>query len=741
MIKPIDFLDHFDKAAGTIGFIATYEFNPQFFERRLLAKRGFGSAERVVVFMDRGRYQELIATGLSVSGFNRRYLVVPIDRTPYVFHPKLYLALSTTRVDAAVGSNNCTNAGIAYNVETCSTFAVKAEKAEADDADARSVIRQVFDAMREFAADAGPLHDTLEKEFLFPAESAVPWLSRNVAMPTGSVELVHSHRQPLWIHLRAKLRELKTRKITIVSPFFDPDLALLSKLRSQWPGASLSIVAQEDYATLPGVRLRKLLTQPRDALYSAEIKPGRRLHAKAFAFETSKGTHWITGSANATKAAFDGGNTEAVLWFATEDGTSTFLDTGPFKLKKIDPKSFRPGKEQEPRNDSAGAAGPTLDAAILEKAGQLVCQASAIGHMRNIVVRIRNFNEVAPVLALPVSFDGNGRSFCALEEDQIAQLRGTALCQLKGIDETGQEIISNEMAVVQLQQLLKERSGAGGPRSTLLAITETGEDLVPYVDSLGSVREAVEFFNHCSIRFSDGENEGRGFRNDLWKPRDPFKPDAPPNWSTVLAGGSLEDLRKAILEFVERHQWEKLNKHVRRGNLNGLPNFLDIFRTLNALLLTYHRRKLGDRGEVIPFGFVIRGIMINLELLIGPFENGEADWYEGRGFVSSIFSNLRGDSQLVRERLQEERVPQMVRAAVEAMIRSRMRARKLTTLDTWSKDRLRWTRHWVKRLGLDEPTPDEVRTAAMEYAPMVKSSLTHIVAHQLAVLWAVTGAA
>ena len=92
------------------------------------------------------------------------------------------------------------------------------------------------------------------------------------------------------------------------------------------------------------------------------------------------------------------------------------------------------------------------------------------------------------------------------------------------------------------------------------------------------------------------------------------------------AGGDIDDLREAILNFVERHQREKLNKHMRRGNLNGLPNFLDIFRTLNALLLAYHRKRLGGGSQVVPFGYVIQGIMINLELLIGPFEGGVADW-------------------------------------------------------------------------------------------------------------------
>lgn len=188
----------------------------------------------------------------------------------------------------------------------------------------------------------------------------------------------------------------------------------------------------------------------------------------------------------------------------------------------------------------------------------------------------------------------------------------------------------------------------------------------------------------------------------------------------VPAGADIDDLREAILNFVERHQREKLNKHIRRGNLNGLPNLLDIFRTLNALLLAYHRKRLG--GQVISFGYAIQGIMINLELLIGPFEGGVADWYEGRGFVASVFSNLVGDTEFVRERLQEERVPQMVRAAAEAMVRCRAQALRLTPLDAWSQSRLRWVTDWIKRNELSPPTPDEIRAAGREYGAIAKAA-------------------
>ena len=67
-MRPLDLLELFDKGSSAFAFIATYEFDPQFFERRMLGRRTFASADRIIVFMDRGRYQELVNHGLPVSG-------------------------------------------------------------------------------------------------------------------------------------------------------------------------------------------------------------------------------------------------------------------------------------------------------------------------------------------------------------------------------------------------------------------------------------------------------------------------------------------------------------------------------------------------------------------------------------------------------------------------------------------------------------------------------------------------
>jgi hypothetical protein len=716
-MKPLDLLEQFDKGAGAFGFIATYEFDPQFFERRILAKRTFGSADRLVVFMDRGRYQELINGGLQVSGFNRRYLVAPMDRAPEVFHPKLYLALGDKGAHGLIGSNNCTNAGIAYNVELCSTFSFLSDKPGPDDAVARSVLRQIYDAMKVFAADAGALKDVIETEFLKRAEDRFPWLHPRVTIPKTAVELIHSHESALLDGLIKRLKGRTVRKITIIAPFYDKELRLLKQLHELWPAAALTVVAQQDYATLAGKKLAELFVGGKHRCFAASPQPGRRLHAKAFAFETDAGTFWLSGSPNATLAAFDGRNTEAALWLSTKEKPEDLLDGSGLGLEKIDPAKFKAGAEQESRNEKRATGEIVLGSAVLVESGLLECELEVPAAVRDLTLRVRNINETLPVFSNPIRRVIQGKASVELDENQIAQIRSTAICELKGSLKNGQESVSNPVALVQLHQLLRESRPYRGGRDRLREIEETGENLVTYVDSLGSIRDAVEFYNNTSIRFFDGESQSHGTRRDIWKPRDPFKPDTPPNWLNAPVGGSNDDLRAAILDFVERHQRQKLYKHVKRGNLNGLPNFLDIFRTLNGLLFAYHTRVIGGAEAVIPFGFVTTHVMTNLELLVGPFEPNEDADYEGNGFIAAIQKNMKGDQAAVLERLRDERVPQMLRAAAEAMINVRTKARNMVAADLWAMSRLRWVSEWIKSHGLDEPTAEDIRAAGLEYLP------------------------
>jgi hypothetical protein len=138
---------------------------------------------RVVVFMDRERYQDPLSAGLTVGGFNCRYLVVPVDRAAYAFHPNLYLALNDKRAEAVIGSNNGSNAGIAYNV--CCTFAVSAEKSEPSDRDARASSGRCSRRCENLRPTRDRFGIYLRRK-IRPAEKCAPWLDQKVALPKGA---------------------------------------------------------------------------------------------------------------------------------------------------------------------------------------------------------------------------------------------------------------------------------------------------------------------------------------------------------------------------------------------------------------------------------------------------------------------------------------------------------------------------------------------------------------------------
>jgi hypothetical protein len=246
------------------------------------------------------------------------------------------------------------------------------------------------------------LKDVIETEFFKPAEDRFPWLHPKVTIPKAAIELIHSHESPLWNELIRRLKGRTVHKITVIAPFYDQELGFLKRLHELWPAAVLTVVAQQDYATLAGKKLAKLFAGGKHRCFAASPQPGRRLHAKAFAFETDAGTFWLSGSPNATLAAFDGRNTEAALWLSTKEKPDDLLDGSGLGLEKIDPAKFKAGAEREPRNEKPVTGEIVLDYAVLVESGLLECELEAPAAVQGLTHRVRNINETLPVFSIPV---------------------------------------------------------------------------------------------------------------------------------------------------------------------------------------------------------------------------------------------------------------------------------------------------------------------------------------------------
>ena len=155
-MRPLNLLKVFDRRPADHALVATFDFDPVFFERRLLRTKSFGGARRILVLTGAGRYGALLKKGLTAAEFGRRYLVVPVSRREGVVHSKVYLMLGRRTLSGVVGSSNCMQPGIAYNMELGSAFEADPDRDGADRASARHPVRAADHFVRRLGEHAGP---------------------------------------------------------------------------------------------------------------------------------------------------------------------------------------------------------------------------------------------------------------------------------------------------------------------------------------------------------------------------------------------------------------------------------------------------------------------------------------------------------------------------------------------------------------------------------------------------------
>src|SRR5688572_7075286 len=117
-MKYHDLAGQFDGDPAELALLSTYQFDPDFFEYRLLRCPALEGARRIAVLMDAGRWRELLNGGVPARLLNRRYLVVPVRAGQGgVFHPKLNLLFTERGGQVHCGSANLTRCGYTSNLE------------------------------------------------------------------------------------------------------------------------------------------------------------------------------------------------------------------------------------------------------------------------------------------------------------------------------------------------------------------------------------------------------------------------------------------------------------------------------------------------------------------------------------------------------------------------------------------------------------------------------------------------
>ena len=169
------YLDYSTLLSGEPAYLAlfsTLQFDPDFFERRLMKCATLKKARRIAVFMDAVQWHRLIQRDVRAKSMNRRYLVVPVQRSGGVFHAKLNLLLTENGGQVQCGSNNLTRSGCASNLELLNSLPF--EFGEVEDSATANLAQQALRFFRKALLHTDEEIARIAQAWLHEAEKLYP---------------------------------------------------------------------------------------------------------------------------------------------------------------------------------------------------------------------------------------------------------------------------------------------------------------------------------------------------------------------------------------------------------------------------------------------------------------------------------------------------------------------------------------------------------------------------------------
>ncbi|WP_439573837.1 hypothetical protein [Phreatobacter sp.] len=336
--------EHFGKNGFHTCLVTTFGIDFDAYEHIILARaRGAGCHNNLLLADSRMMSLALDGNSSLPRHAGKFYTVTGISPGG-VFHPKIALQLGKSGGRVIVSSANVTAAGLAGNLEIAGVIECTAEESGE-----RQLIEAAFRYLRRFLDEKDPgIRQQLEWML-----ARTPWLMEG-EQNTGLVTLQDGSRaafftggglQGIASQFLAAIGEEKPKRIIIVSPYWDQDLAALHHLVDSTAASDAVILIDENRHIFPASALDPKRGISLRTFNWPDAK--RFIHAKLIIVQTTQADHVLYGSANCTVAAlgnsnFNGTNEEACLYRALPPnaaienlGIAGYLDSAPLDPSTI----------------------------------------------------------------------------------------------------------------------------------------------------------------------------------------------------------------------------------------------------------------------------------------------------------------------------------------------------------------------------------------------------------------------
>lgn len=719
-MKYLDYCSLLTGEPAYIAFLSTFQFDPDFFERRLLRCQTLTKARRIIVFLDSHQWSNLLNQDVPARWLNRRYLVVPVHRQQGVFHPKLSLLLTEAGGQVICGSNNLTRSGCSSNFELLNAIPFNFEDESQEEI---NIAKEAFAFFEHAARNTDREIARIAIEWIEETASTYSWIRAPIdGKSERNMRLIHTYDGSIWNRLVEELNESKPKDFFVISPFHDNDGSICRRLTSKWPRAKIELLVQQGYTNLAVRPLKKLRTVVR----LSELRNfSRRIHAKLLAWKSENGVGCLVGSANFTSAALDGHNVEACLLLSDADELVDALFDKQLSKHPLDLEEFLPGNTEEWESETH-LPSLRIHSALLTSINEIRVSYShdLVMTPSSLRLTIQAPGETRPRMSKPIPAKVKATVTVSLPETIIADTHGTLLAVLIA-DIEGERIKSLPVWVIQENQLTYEPGE--GSTSIKSKVEDTGEGLPEYLDEIGKqfgLAAVVDYLRHLNIRFQDGSGGRPGQRKFHVKKSDPFRADIAPDW-LIEAKEMAANIEEAIYAFAERHEKQRLRKHASRGNINGMENFLDILKTMVRLLYVYYKRGVLKKDKLIGnFCTLIELATIGNDRQKDPFD----------GYLNSVFGNLSGDIGLLQDVCDDTKYLAEIQAVL--LIVQSLRFNPNEETQNGSKPTrprevlLKWAdaiNSAIFKCKLSEPEPSDVRQALENYRMFSEDEISRLV--------------
>ena len=283
----------------------TYSINLYYLEQQVLPLLGSKGIHYVSILAD----GTMLSTQLEHYGYlsqqrKRNYAVHGIQ-SKGAFHPKMIFLAGPDSVLLLVGSGNLTTSGHGKNLEVWNAIYVNS----LDDAKYGFVI-QAWNYMKQIHADLG-----------YSANSKLKSIEENCFLLTNGKEgesnifdldaknQISFHANQSESSLFTQVSDIvgndKIERITIMCPFHDSEGKFIQELNNRYNPGQIDVIVQADFGALPF----KLKNQSNVRFFEwTEVMQEKQrqsyFHAKNIVFEGKNKNYLISGSANASIAAF-----------------------------------------------------------------------------------------------------------------------------------------------------------------------------------------------------------------------------------------------------------------------------------------------------------------------------------------------------------------------------------------------------------------------------------------------------